>query len=237
MSSRFAAADLHQTVQVADQRVAAIVPAFNEEKTVGAVVRALKASPSIDEVIVVSDGSGDATAEEAERAGADTVLRLEKNVGKGDALLRGVQATEASTLFFCDADFLGLTPMHVERILAPVISGRLVMCTGLRDRGPFVTNVISHLPLLSGERALLRDVIESVPPRFLKGFRVEMALNYACRAHGWPYGSIPTLGVGQVRKMQKIGIVRGLWAYVMMVWEVAEAMVNVHLARNEFLHK
>ncbi len=218
-------------------RVAAIVPAFNEEKTVGDVVRALKIAPSIDEVIVVSDGSTDRTVEEAEKAGADRVVRLEANIGKGDALMRGVETTTAGILFFCDADFIGLTPQHAERLLAPVQGGHLVMCAGLRDRGPLVTPIIAHLPLLSGERALLREVIEAVPRRFLKGFRVEMALNYACRVHGWPYGSIPTMGVSQVRKIQKIGVVRGLWAYAAMVWEVSEALVRVNLARKEFLQK
>ncbi len=215
--------------------VAAIVPAFNEEKTIAAVVRALKATPSISEVIVVSDGSTDRTVDEAEGAGADRVVRLVSNVGKGDALWHGVETTHARTLFFCDADFIGLTPRHVERLLAPVLKGELAMCTGLRDRGPFLTPIIAHLPLLSGERALKREVIEAVPRRFLKGFRVEMALNYACRARGWPYGSTPTLGVRQVRKMQKIGIWRGLWAYAAMMWEVAEALVQVRLAKNEFL--
>ncbi len=216
-------------------RVAAIVPAYNEEKTLGDVVRALKATASIDEVIVVSDGSGDHTAEEAEKSGADRVVRLEKNVGKGGALLSGVRSTAAEILFFCDADFLGLTPLHVERLLAPVLNGRLKMCTGLRDRGPIVTRLIARLPLLSGERALRREVIESVPPRFLDGFRVEMALNYACRVRAWPYGSIPTMGVSQVHKTQKIGLWRGLLAYGKMGWEIGEGLVRVNLAKQEFL--
>ncbi|MFA5853586.1 MAG: glycosyltransferase [Patescibacteria group bacterium] len=215
--------------------VAAIVPALNEEKTVGDVVRVLKASKSIGEVVVVDDGSVDRTSEEAKRAGA-RVVRLDHNVGKGGALLAGAQATTAGIFFFCDADFIGLTPAHVERLLAPVKEGRLVMCAGLRDRGPLVTRVIAHLPLLSGERALERRVLEAVVPRFLEGFRVEMALNYACRARGWRYGSIPTLGVGQVRKMQKIGFWRGLAAYAKMIWEIGDALIRVRLAKKEFLH-
>ena len=214
--------------------VAAIVPALNEERTIGEVVRTLAASKPIEEVIVVDDGSVDRTLEVAERAGA-RVVRLERTIGKGGALLAGAQATSAEILFFCDADFIGLAPAHVERLLAPVLDGRLIMCAGLRDRGPFMTRLISHLPLLSGERALQRRVIEAVPTRFLEGFRVEMALNYACRARGWKYGSIPTLGVHQVRKMQKVGFWRGLAAYVKMVWEIADALVRVRVSKKEFL--
>jgi glycosyltransferase involved in cell wall biosynthesis len=213
---------------------AALVPARDEERTVGSVVRTLKASRGVDEVIVVDDGSSDRTAEEAEAAGA-RVVRLAQNVGKGGAVLAGAAATRADVLFLCDADFLGLAPAHVERILAPVAEGRLMMCTGLRDRGPFLTRLIAHLPLLSGERALRREVLEGVPPRFLQGFRIEMALNWYCRANRLPYGSVPTLGVGQVRKIEKVGLLRGIAGYTVMVWEVAEAMVRVRLAKKEFL--
>jgi glycosyltransferase involved in cell wall biosynthesis len=217
-------------------RVAAIVPAFDEEKNVGRVVKTLKASPSVDEVVVVSDGSTDRTAEEAAAAGA-RVIRLRENVGKGGAVKMGAAATRAEILFLCDADLIGLEPAHIERLLAPVVAGRLMMCTGLRDRGPLLTRVIAHLPLLSGERALRRGVIEGVPRRFLQGFRLEMALNWYCRANRQPYGSVPTLGVGQVRKMEKVGALRGLAGYAIMIWEVADAMVRVRFAKKEFLKR
>lgn len=216
--------------------VAAIVPAFNEEKTVGAVVKALKAARGIDEILVVSDGSTDRTAEVAAAAGA-RVLRLRENVGKGGAVKMGAAATRSDVLFLCDADFIGLAPAHVERLLAPVLEGRLAMCAGLRDRGPFLTRVIAHLPLLSGERALKREVLDRVPRRFLEGFRLEIALNWCCRANRLPYGSVPTRGVGQVRKMEKVGVLRGLAGYAVMAWEVAEAMVRVRFAKKEFMKR
>lgn len=213
--------------------MAAIVPAFEEERTVGDVVRALKSSPLVGEVIVVDDGSADRTAELAAAAGA-TVIRQTGNAGKGEAVRLGAAATRASVLLLCDADFIGFTAAHAERLLRPVLEGRLAMCTGLRDRGPSLTCLIAHLPLLSGERALRRDVLERVPARFLSGFRLEIALNWACRASGLPYGSIPTVGVTQVRKIEKRGVLKGLLGYLRMGWEVAEAMVRVRLARREF---
>jgi hypothetical protein len=149
----------------------------------------------------------------------------------------GAAATRAEILFLCDADFVGLGPEHVERILAPVAEGRLMMCTGLRDRGPLLTRLIAHLPLLSGERALRRGVLDGIPRRFLQGFRLEMALNWYCRANRLPYGSVPTLGVGQVRKIEKVGLLRGLAGYAVMIWEVAEAMVRVRFAKQEFLKR
>lgn len=214
--------------------VAAIVPARDEAKTVAAVVRALAAARGVDEVIVVSDGSTDRTAEEAAAAGA-RVVRLRERVGKGGAVKMGAAATRADVLVLCDADFIGLAPAHVERLLAPVREGRLAMCAGLRDRGPALTRLIAHLPVLSGERALRRDVLDGVPRRFLDGYRLEVALSAYCRANHLPTGTVPTLGVRQVRKMQKVGVLRGLAGYARMIAEVADALVRVRFAKKEFL--
>ena len=135
----------------------------------------------------------------------------------------------------CDADLVGLEPAHIERLLEPVASGRLAMCTGLRDRGPILTRIIARLPNLSGERALRRSILEGVPRRFLQGFRLEIALNRYCRANRLPTGLVPTLGVGQVRKMEKVGVVRGALEYVRMVAEIADALLRVRFANKEFL--
>lgn len=212
-----------------------MVPAFNEEKTVAGIVRALKAARGIDEVIVVDDGSSDRTSEAARAAGADQVLILPENLGKGGALQRGVRATSAGTLFFCDADFIGLTPAHVERLLAPVREGRLAMHAGERDRGAWLAPLLARLPHISGERALRRDVFEGVPARFLSRFRVEIALEYYCEINRLAYGATPTVGITHLRKMQKVGIIRGLAAYAGMILEIAEAFVQVRLAKDEFL--
>jgi len=216
-------------------RAAAVVPAFNEEKTIAGIVRTLKAVRGIDEVIVVDDGSEDGTAAAAAAAGADQVLRLPENLGKGGALARGVRATSAGILFFCDADFLGLMPAHVERLLRPVREGRKAMEAGERDRGPLLAPLLARLPHISGERALRREVFEGVPPRFLARFRVEIALEYYCEVNRLAYGAVPTVGIAHVRKMQKVGFVRGLAAYAAMIWQIADAFVRVRLAKKEFI--
>ena len=68
------------------KRTVAVVPAFDEEAAIGAVVREIvEFDPAID-VVVVDDGSSDGTADAAARAGA-TVVRLPFNLGIGAAVL------------------------------------------------------------------------------------------------------------------------------------------------------
>jgi glycosyltransferase involved in cell wall biosynthesis len=220
--------------------VCAIIPAFNEASTVAAVVRELKSSPGIAEVIVVSDGSTDATAAEARAAGA-TVYELPTNQGKGAAMMEGVRHTTAPIVLFADADLKGLTSVHVERMLRPVVDGEMAMCVGLRDKG-FLSGIAKHLPLVGGERALKREVIERIHERYLHRYMVETALNYHCRMKGWPYGGVFLKGLSIRRKMEKVGVWKGLVQYVTMWSQVLVAMATVRLAHKrgvffkEFFH-
>lgn len=210
-------------------KLVAIVPAYNEEATIGSVVGVLKQSPYLSEVLVISDGSVDRTAHNAREAGA-RVHEIPRQGGKGEALLHALTHTDAPVVAFFDADLRGLTVEHVERLVLPVLNGSRVMNVGLRDRGVFVTALTRHLPLIAGERALRRNVIENVPAQFLRGFMVEAALNYYCRAHGFPYGAVKLQGLSMRRKYEKVGWLRAVLQYVRMFYQVAEAMVIVRIA-------
>ena len=210
--------------------VAAIVPAYNEEKTIADVVQILSASPLIDEVIVVSDGSTDQTALMAQRAGARVITHKEQN-GKGQALIIGVEETQAPILVFFDADLRGLTQEHVACLILPVLSGARSMNVGLRDRGVFLTRLTRHLPLISGERALKRCVFDQIPQEYLQGFMIEQTLNYYCRIKHLRYGSVLLTGLSIRRKYEKVGWPRALWEYKKMFSEIIKAMILVRLAR------
>lgn len=211
------------------ERVAAIVPAYNEESTVADVVLALRTSPYLSEIIVVSDGSTDRTAENARAAGA-TVYDVTQNAGKGAAMFYGVTRTDAPVIAFFDADLIGLTADHVERLVLPVLSGSRVMNVGIRDRGPVFTRLAARLPLIGGERVMRRQVIEGVPPEFARGFMVESALNYFCRSRKLPYGTVFLPNLDIRRKYQKVGWRRGVVQYAKMAGQILGAMFVVRVA-------
>ncbi len=219
------------TSRSAADEAAAIVPAYNEEKTVGDVVRTLVASGAFRDVVVISDGSTDGTAAAARAAGATMVHELREKGGKGAALLHGVRHTTAPILLFADADLRGFTIAHVRLLLDPVIRGEKMMMVGLRDRGPLFVALEARLPLVGGERGLRREVIEGIPPVFLRGFRVEAALNYHCRSRRWAYGSVRLPGLMMRKKAAKVGPLRAIPEYAIMTYQVASAMLSVRLAR------
>ncbi|UCC68217.1 MAG: glycosyltransferase [Armatimonadota bacterium] len=94
----------------------AIIPAHQAASTVAQTVRAARKILSVAEVIVVDDGSHDDTAQLARDAGADQVITLPRNRGKGAALRAGTDAANHDRLLFLDAD-LGDSAIHARDLL------------------------------------------------------------------------------------------------------------------------
>ncbi len=111
-------------------RVCAVIPALDEEATIGAVVTA--ALGFVDQVIVVDNGSGDATAERARAAGAGVVP--EPRRGYGRACLTGAHAAPAgSVIVFSDGDGSD-DPSALRQLAAPVVEDRADLVVGSRAR-------------------------------------------------------------------------------------------------------
>lgn len=111
-----------KTVNSSNMSISVIIPAFNEEKTVGNVVKTVKKVSYIDEIIVVDDGSYDNTSKVAEKAGA-TVIQHVKNRGKGAAIKTGFKNSSGDIIVFLDADIENLTPQQVDNIIQPILNG------------------------------------------------------------------------------------------------------------------
>ena len=192
--------------------ITAIVAAYNEEKTIGDVLRALTNSPLIDEVIVVSDGSTDRTVEIARGFDVATIA-LRENRGKGYAMRVGVDYASHDLLFFVDGDMFNLTEEHITSLLKPVLRDECDMNIGVRNRGP-IRNFF-HLqmkvgPVLSGIRVMRRFVWDTVPLRYQERFKIEAALNFFCSRAGYRQRQTTIYNLGHLIKESKRGLSRGL---------------------------
>ena len=114
-------------------RVSVVLPARDEERTVGRLVRDLhdrwiRHTPLVDELLVVDSDSTDATAAVARAAGADVVAAADvlpahgSRPGKGEALWKSLAATTGDLVVFLDADLLGEVTHFVPGLLAPLLT-------------------------------------------------------------------------------------------------------------------
>jgi hypothetical protein len=171
--------------------VVAIVAAFESADNVAATVTALWVLPTVDEVVVVDDGSSDATAARAAAAGA-RVVRLAVNRGKGAALTAGLEATPgAGVCLLVDAD-TGSSAAGAGPLLDAVLGGGADLAVGVLpsagSRGGFgAVKGLARWGIrraggpdlaapLSGQRAVRADVLRRCLP-LAERFGVETAMS------------------------------------------------------------
>jgi len=116
-----------------------VIPAFNEEATIEAVVGRVLALPFDLEVVAVDDGSNDGTATILQRLQGDHDGRLRAliqptNLGKGAAVRVGIAATSGEIVLIQDAD-LEYDPSDIPALLGPLLGGHADVVYGTRLRG------------------------------------------------------------------------------------------------------
>lgn len=203
-------------------RVSAVIPAYNEEQTLGNVIDVVKQVPLVDEIVVISDGSVDRTAEIARERGV-ICIELEQNIGKGGAMKAGIDQADADVFVFLDADLIGLTPQHVTSLLEPVLSGEADMTIGVFDKGRVATDLAQFVaPYLSGQRAVRREILMAISGLDTARFGVEVALTRYIRSHEVVVRYVTLENLTHRMKEEKLGILRGFIARIKMYWEIVK---------------
>jgi glycosyltransferase involved in cell wall biosynthesis len=192
------------------QRVAVVIPAKDEVATIATTVRAARAIPHVDLVLVVDDGSQDGTQEAARGAGG-VVVRHSHNRGKSAAMetgaavvaMRDVPGRAPRLLLFLDAD-LGESAANAAPLVAPVREGYADLAIAIQPlqpggRGMVVAtarNAISSLTgwtptqPLSGIRCLTREAYEAATP-LARGFGVETGMTIDLLRQGYVAVEVP----------------------------------------------
>src|SRR3972149_2706481 len=194
-----------------------IVPAFNEEASIGPLVSGLRAAAAWGEILVVDDGSQDETAERARTAGA-RVIRHPYNKGNGAAVKTGVRNATGLFILIIDADGQHL-PADALRLVAHLDAYDLVVgarasatqATAVRRYGNAMLNwTASYLTerpipdLTSGFRAARRSCLVEFLHLLPNGFSTPTTTTLAFLKAGYsvrfePVDAAPRGGESKIR--------------------------------------
>lgn len=190
------------------KKVATIIPAYNEEKTIAKVVREMKQFS--DEVIVIDDGSTDMTRSIASSAGA-IVVPNQVNLGMGVSVRRGYQIAvhrNADIIVQTDADDQ-YTASDVPKLIKPIIENKADMVIASRFLGgiesmqyrkrignqicTMITNLVAGTRLSdtqSGFRAMRNELLRQIQPTGKKDYVHEMVIRAS--KEGWRITEVPS---------------------------------------------
>ena len=171
-------------------KVIAIIPALNEEKTIGKVIKVVK--KFVDDVIVIDDGSKDKTAEISKKAGA-RVIKFEKNRGVDYASRIGLENAikmKPNIILFTDADGQ-LDPRYIPEFINSIKSGADYVA-GWRDLSSYpldrrignwgltkLSNILCHTGLHDIECGFRAMSINAARKIKLKGIGYEREMDFA----------------------------------------------------------
>lgn len=179
--------DVGAAVRARGMTVAVVLPAMNEEPTIGGICRAIARDLDwVDELIVIDGDSTDGTAGAARAAGATVVdaravlPSFERVAGKGDSMWRSLAATSSDVVVWIDADIRNFSSDFVSRLVAPLLDDDVSFVKA------FYRRPIDHgagLQEKGGGRVtelLARPLLDALFPE-LGGVRQPLAGEYAGR--------------------------------------------------------
>lgn len=220
-------------------KISVIVPAYNEEESIGKVLRSLvklrNALPMM-EIIVVDDGSTDRTAEEVAAFPVVKYVRHKKNQGKGASLFTGFKTATGDIFVIQDSD-LEYSPSDIPKLIEPILNGRADVVYGSRFKGEcYGMNLMHHIgnrvlsittrllyrvsitDVMTGHKCFSRRVLEFLDLKENR-FKIEVEVTAKVLKNGWRFVEVPITYSKRRFGKAKIGFTDGISSMIKLVEE------------------
>jgi len=216
------------------KKITCIVCAYNEGPRLGSVLSGLSNHPLLDNVIVVDDGSTDDTAEVARKFSNVQVISYSPNLGKTHALITGVASAKTEFIMMIDADLSNLTPKNITELAEPVLFGDAGMSISLRKNSLLLFRLIG-LDFVSGERVFAKIILSDISAiNKLPPFGIEAYINEKMIAGREKIAVVRWDNVGHLRKMSKVGWLRGRLGEFLTALDVFKVLSPLKILRQNW---
>jgi glycosyltransferase involved in cell wall biosynthesis len=210
--------------------ISCVVCAYNEADRIRNILDVIVGHPALTEVIVVNDGSTDATEALLRSYPTIRLLSHTPNRGKTFALSRGIAAARCGHLMLLDADLAGIKAADIDALAAPVMRGEAEVSISLRSNSLWIYRQLG-LDFVSGERVVPKWLLQSAVAAMQKLPRWggEVFMNEIFIRQGCRIAVVRWRRVLNIRKYQKVGAWRGALAEAKMIADATRVLTPLGL--------
>jgi glycosyltransferase involved in cell wall biosynthesis len=201
------------------KKISCVICAYNESERIQGILDAVIGHPLLSEIIVVNDGSTDATEKILRACKGIKCITYQENKGKTFALSKGITAAENELVMLIDADLQGITAQDIADLAEPVLSGTADVSMSIRANSLGIYKMLG-IDFVSGERVLPRELLEDAltDMQKLPRWGGEVFINNRIVKNKLRLAVVRWHDVYNIRKYTKVGFVRGVKEECSMIY-------------------
>lgn len=211
--------------------IAAIVPAYNEQKNIKRVLTVLAGMKEFSEVILVDDGSSDLTTDIARSVAGVKVIALKKNRGKTTAVRTAIKKSTCEDIMLIDADLFGLEPHHLQEIIDTYEQEFDMVILDYGNQELYLRKIFRSFPALSGVRIFKKSEFMKVPFKKKDRFELETRLNDHYLDNKLSIIVVTGEGIHTPHKYQKYSFHKGLYLEAKALKEIFLSNGPTHIGK------
>ncbi|MEK7633547.1 MAG: glycosyltransferase [Patescibacteria group bacterium] len=180
-----------------ESKVSCIIPFWNEDQRLFAVLDEVVKIKKLSEIICVDDASDRDRSDEIKKAyPIIKVIRLNKNVGKSDAILEGLKHAKGNFILLLDADLRNLNYIEINNAIKAIEeTPDIDMLILRRVKAPLFVKITRGDVLSTGERIVKKEYLQELLEGYIKGWELESKINLYMYDHKKKVLWVPHSGI------------------------------------------